>query len=50
MEKHSHIFEEFATFPSMHDGYLLARQNKRFRPEVLAYSANLEEKIGRAHV
>lgn len=45
MEKHSHIFEEFATFPSMHDGYLLARQNKRFRPEVLAYSANLEENI-----
>ena len=45
MEKHSHVFEEFATFENMYDGYLLARRNKRYRPEVLAYSANLEENI-----
>ena len=45
MEKHSHVFEEFATFDNMYDGYLLARRNKRYRPEVLAYSANLEENI-----
>ncbi|MBO6269450.1 MAG: RNA-directed DNA polymerase [Oscillospiraceae bacterium] len=45
MEKHSHVFEKFATFENMYDGYLLARRNKRYRPEVLAYSANLEENI-----
>lgn len=45
MEKHSHVFERFATFDNVYDGYLLARRNKRYRPEVLAYSANLEENI-----
>lgn len=45
MEKHSHIFERFATFDNMYDGYLLARRNKRYKDEVLRYSANLEENI-----
>lgn len=45
MEKHSHVFDRFATFENMYDGYLLARRNKRYRPEVLRYSANLEECI-----
>lgn len=45
MEKHSHVFERFATFDNLYDGYLLARRNKRFRDPVLAYSANLEEHI-----
>ena len=45
MEKHSHVFEKFDTFENMYDGYLLARCNKRYRPEVLTYSANLEENI-----
>lgn len=45
MEKYSHVFEKFDTFPNMYDGYLLARKNKRERPEVLRYSANLEENI-----
>lgn len=45
MEKHKHIFKRFATFDNMYDGYLLARRNKRYREEVLAYSANLEENL-----
>lgn len=45
MEKHSHVFERFATFDNLYDGYLLARRNKRYKSEVLAYSANLEENI-----
>lgn len=45
MEKHSHIFEQFTTFENLYDGYLLARRNKRYKSEVLAYSANLEEYI-----
>ena len=45
MEKHSHVFERFATFDNMYDGYLLARRNKRYHDKVLDYSANLEEFI-----
>ena len=45
MEKHSHVFERFATFDNLYDGYLLARRNKRYREAVLDYSANLEEYI-----
>ena len=43
MEKHAHVFDEFATFENMYDGYLLARKNKRTKKEVLEYSAHLEE-------
>lgn len=45
MEKHSHVFERFATFDNMYDGYRLARRNKRYYDCVLEYSANLEENI-----
>lgn len=45
MEKHSHVFERFATFDNLYDGYRLARRNKRFKAAVLEYSANLEEHI-----
>jgi hypothetical protein len=45
MEKHRHVFERFATFDNLHDGYLLARRNKRYKDEVLDYSANLEENL-----
>lgn len=45
MEKHSHVFERFATFDNLYDGYLLARRNKRYKAAVLDYSANLEEHI-----
>lgn len=45
MEKHSHIFERFATFDNLYDGYRLARRNKRYKDNVLEYTANLEENI-----
>ena len=45
MEKHTHVFERFATFDNLYDGYLLARRNKRYKEGVLNYSANLEERI-----
>ena len=45
MEKHSHVFERFASFDNMYGGYLLARRNKRFKKGVLLYSQNLEENI-----
>ena len=45
MEKHSHVFERFATYENMYDGYRLARRNKRYKGVVLEYSANLEENL-----
>lgn len=45
MEKHSHVFERFATFDNLYGGYRLARRNKRYYDKVLDYSANLEENI-----
>lgn len=45
MEKHSGVFERFYQFENLYDGYLLARRNKRFKPEVLTYTANLEENL-----
>lgn len=45
MEKHSHVFERFATFDNLYDGYLLARSKKRYKDQVLLYSANLEENL-----
>lgn len=45
MERHSHVFERFATFDNLYDGYLLARKNKRYKDCVLDYSDHLEENI-----
>lgn len=45
MEKHQHVFEKFVSFETQYDGYRLARRNKRYRPEVLDYTANLEENL-----
>ena len=39
MEKHTGVFERFYDFENLYGGYLLARKNKRFKPEVLSYSA-----------
>lgn len=43
MEKHSRVFERFATFKNLYNGYLLARRLKRYKREVLEYSAHLED-------
>ena len=45
MKKHSHVFERFATFENLYGGYLLARRQKRYKREVLKYSAHLEDNI-----
>lgn len=45
MEKYQHVFEKFTDFENQYDGYRLARRNKRYRPEVLNYTANLEENL-----
>lgn len=45
MEKHQHVFDQFVTFDNIYDGYTMARRNKRYRSNVLSYSANLEFNI-----
>ena len=45
MEKHKGLFEQFIQFETQYNGYRLARKEKRFKPEVLSYSANLEANI-----
>ena len=45
MEKHSGVFERFIQFENQIDGYKLAARCKRYRPEVLDYSYNLEDFI-----
>lgn len=45
MEKYSHVFERFIDYQNLYDGYILARKDKRYKDEVLSYSANLEEKL-----
>lgn len=45
MEKHRHIFEQFATFDNMYDGYLLARKHKRYQDCVLEYTNLLEDNL-----
>lgn len=45
MEKHSHLFEQFCTFESLYNGYLLARKNKRYHKDVLKFSSNLAEEL-----
>lgn len=45
LEKHRHIFEQFATFDNMYDGYLLARKHKRYQDCVLEYTNLLEDNL-----
>ena len=37
------LFEWVVAFDNLHGAYIKARRNKRYRPEVLGFSANLEE-------
>ncbi len=45
MEKHSHVFEQFIQWENLYNGYILARQNKRYRNEVLSYIRNVDDMI-----
>lgn len=45
MGKYRNVFEKFTDFENQYYGYRLARRCKRFRPEVLSYSAYLEDNL-----
>jgi len=40
-----HLFERVAAFDNLHGAYIKARRNKRYRPEVLSFSVDLEEEL-----
>lgn len=45
MKTHRNLYEKIYDFDNLHKAYLEARKNKRFRDEVLMFSANLEENL-----
>ncbi len=45
MRKETNVFERFTSFDNFYKAYLLVRRNKRYRQEILEYSAHLEENI-----
>lgn len=42
---HRHLFGQIVAFDNLHQAYIKARRNKRYRPEVLSFSADLEEEL-----
>ena len=45
MKSIKHIKEKVTDYDNLYKAYLKARRSKRFRPEVLEFSANLEENL-----
>lgn len=45
MKSYRNLYPEICDFANVHLAYLKARKNKRYRDEVLAFSANLEESL-----
>lgn len=45
MEKHRHVFERFATFDNLYDGYRKASKDRRYQGCVLRYTDHLEENL-----
>lgn len=42
---HSDLYEKIYAFDNLHGAYIKARRNKRYKREVLSFSANLEEEL-----
>jgi len=42
---YKNLWPEITSFENLHLAYLKARRNKRFKPDVLRFSANLEERL-----
>jgi hypothetical protein len=44
-KKLKHIYEQICSFENLYEAYIEARKNKRFRGDVLEFTANLEENL-----
>ena len=45
LEKHRHVFERFATFDNLYDGYCKASKGRHYQKCVLKYTDHLEENL-----
>ncbi len=45
VKKHKNLYEKVYDFDNLYCAYLEARRNKRYRDEILAFTANLEENL-----
>lgn len=45
MKRYGNLYEQIYDFENLYQAYLKARKNKRYRAEVLEFSANLEENL-----
>lgn len=45
MKSYSGLYSQIYDFSNIYDAYLKARKNKRYKQEILAFSANLEENL-----
>ena len=45
MKRYKNLYPKIYDYENLYNAYLSARKNKRYRPEVLAFSANLEENL-----
>lgn len=45
MQSYTQLYPQIYDFANLHHAYLKARRQKRYRPEVLAFSAQLEEQL-----
>ena len=45
MKKITGLFDEISSFATLYDAYIHARMKKRYREEVLIFSANIETEL-----
>lgn len=45
MKRYGYLYEQIYDFENLYFAYLKARENKRYRPDVLEFTANLEENL-----
>lgn len=45
MKRYGYLFEQVYDFENLYRAYLSARRKKRYRPDVLKFTANLEENL-----
>ena len=45
LKRYGYLYEKVYDFENLHDAYLKARKSKRYQPEVIKYTSNLEENL-----
>lgn len=45
IKRYGNLYEKIYSFENLYNAYLKARKNKRYREEVLRFTANLEENL-----